>query len=231
MDTLTKGFDFAQKIVDSVNLKLPSGAQLDTLLAPIFALIDNVTAAFVAHSGDVDATELAAASAYAAGVKAFFDTVSAVVKGVTDAQGLHVESSGFSNITTLLTDVFDMFTDFSVDATAVNAVTAALSSMLGGIQNMTSLSGTASGAGWVSSFAAAIAAGAPSIQAAIAAALAGSGGTATSGGAAPTTGGVGGTVINNTYNTSNKSFNISVVNQDSGAAATTNAGLVGLTLF
>ena len=237
IDTLSKGLDFAQKIVDSVNLRLPAGPQIDALLAPIFALIDNVAAAFTAHAASVDQDRLDEVVAYANGVKAFFETIQTAIEATQAAAGLHVESSGFNNINRLLQLLFGMFDNFAVSADTVNSVTAALSSMLGGIENMVAANGTTSGQSWVASFVAAINAGAGSIQAAIAAATgpgaangtgSGPGGTIR---ATPPGGGTGGTTINNTYNNFTKNFSISVTNTDAGAASATAAGLTQLVLY
>ena len=57
-----------------------------------------------------------------------------MIAAVRDAMAPNLGTSGFNNIASLLTYLFDTFDQFASRSEGVNAVTAAITSLLGGIQ-------------------------------------------------------------------------------------------------
>ena len=63
---LNKALDFIPKLLESRNLRLPSGPQVDALLSPILGIIQQVFSAFSAQAGGIDADTVKTVQAYAA---------------------------------------------------------------------------------------------------------------------------------------------------------------------
>ena len=198
VDTIDKALDFIPKLLESRNLRLPSGPQVDDLLSPILGIIQQVFSAFSAQAGGIDADTVKTVQAYAASLNAVWDAIDAAITAVQNAAGIHVESSGFNNIRALLFDLFSMFGDFAGQGNAVNQVAAAISTMLGSIQNLVAGAGYSAGSTWISQFAQAIRDGAAGLAAVVHEAM-----PTPSGG-----GGGGATTITNNITTTNITLNV-----------------------
>jgi hypothetical protein len=180
-DSLTGALELGAKLLDP-ETQIPSIGQIDGKLTAILSLVQTVVQRFAEKAASVGPDTAKSAGGLADAVKSVFDAISQVIKAVQDAAGLYLGTSGFNNIAALLSYLFDTFDQFAGRAEGVNAVTAAITSLLGGLQALVSQAGTAAGTSWAQQFAAAITANAGLIQSAIQGALA-PGNAGTGGGA------------------------------------------------
>ena len=155
--------------------QIPSIGQIEGKLNAVLNLVEAVTRRFADKAASVGPETAKSAEGLSNAVKSVFDAISQVIAAVKDAADLNLGTAGFNNIAALMTYLFDMFDQFAGRSEGVNAVTAAITSLLGGIQALVAESGFSAGQSWASQFAEGIAAATSSV-------------TATAGGAAATIG-------------------------------------------
>ena len=203
--TLTDALDLGAALLDP-QTQIPSLGQVQAKLDALFGVVVGVAQQFAARAANLAANgvDTSGAAVVADQVKAVFESLSTVADTVEAFAGLYLGSSGFNNIQAVLGNVFGMFANFAGQADAVNAVSAAATSMLGGLQAMVGAAGYTAGTTWAEQFAAGLAAATGSVTDGARRAL------------VPLTGGSGGgggtgPVVNNTYHTTyNNTLNLSV---------------------
>jgi hypothetical protein len=177
--------DMAAQLLDP-ETQIPSIGQIDAKLTAVLNLVEAVTRRFADKAASVGPETAKSAEGLSNAVKSVFDAISQVIAAVKDAADLNLGTAGFNNIAALMTYLFDTFDQFASRSEGVNAVTAAITSLLGGIQALVADSGFSAGQSWASQFAEGIAAGHD--QGGTASAGHDQGGTASAGGAAATIG-------------------------------------------
>lgn len=213
---LNDAIDLGARLLDP-ETQIPSIGQIQAKLSAVLALLRAVVTQFAQEAASLAASgfNFEQVNALAESMSGVFDAISSAIEAVQAATGIAISGSGFNNIRALLHNLFDMFEDFSGSADAVNQVTAAISSMLGGIENLVAGAGTAAGAGFVDNLVAALVAGtsrvvdaAAGLGSQMAGAVAGAGGGGAGGAGA---GMGGGTVINNYTTITHKNINLTQI--------------------
>jgi len=225
--------EVALKLVDP-ELMLPSVAQLAPKLSAVLRLLNATVTAF-ANEADSIQIDQDAATRLANTVKPITDALGGLIDLVQSFTGLNLGMSGYANLRSFLTMIFDVFEDFSPDASKVNAVAAALSTMLGGLQNVANVQGIAIGGSLVDGIVTGIQQGSGKLAGALQGALGGAQLTGTANAAGKVqagqigalNGGSGGQTTINNYYTTNNIVNLSQVVPSSVAAQTATSAVAG----
>lgn len=212
---LSDAIDLGRTLLDPAT-QIPSVAQVQTKLTAALNFMTAVLTQFsnaavaLAPTVDFDAIKTAADSA-----KSTFDVLMSAVETISTLREKHIGMDDFGEIRTLLTNLFGIFSEFAPDAAAIEMVSSAVSTALGGLANLVSSQSYAAGVSIGESIASGIVAGitgaASSIGTAVVNAVA-SGGTGNGGAATPApapVGNSGGTVIFNDNRNQSKTVNIS----------------------
>ncbi len=212
--------DMAASLLDP-QTQIPSIGQIQGKLDAVLNLVEAVTRQFAARAAAIGPDTAKSAEGLSNAVKSVFDAISQVIAAVQDAADLYLGTAGFNNIAALMSYLFGIFDQFAGQSESVNAVTAAITSLLGGIQALVSSAGFTAGQTWGQQFAAGLAAVAGGVTAA-------AGGAIAATGAGGGSGGGGGSVVNNiTYN-QQKTLSVTVNNSNGDAARANWGGLYGL---
>jgi len=220
--------DFALRLADN-EIRVPSASQITGKLRAILAVMREAVTSFANEAGSIQVDQTAATN-LANTVKPITDALGGLIDLVQSFTGLNLGMSGYNNLRSFLTMIFDVFRDFSPNAEAVNAVAAALSTMLGGLQNVANVQGIAIGGSLVDGIVTGIQQGTGKIAGVLQGALGGSQltGGANAAGKAHAGGlnGGGQTTITTTYITNNI-VNLSQVVPASVAAQTATSAVAG----
>jgi phage-related protein len=224
--------DFALRLADN-EIRVPSASQISGKLRAILAVMREAVTSF-ANEADSIEIDQDAAQKLATTVKPITDALGGLIELVQSFTGLNLGMSGYANLRSFLTMIFDVFEDFSPDADKVNAVAAALSTMLGGLQNVANAQGIAIGGSLVDGIVTGIQQGTGKIAGALQGALGGAQLTGTAGAAGKAQAGQlgalnsggGQTTISNTYITNNI-VNLSQVVPASVATQTATSAVAG----
>jgi hypothetical protein len=210
--TLGDALDLGARLLDP-ETQIPSIGQIQGKLDALLNLAVGVAQQFAARASSLAAggVDTKAAGVLAEQVKAIFDSLSTVAQTVQDFTGIAIGSSGFNNIRALLDNVFGLFANVAGQADVANSVTAAITSLLGGLQALVSNAGFSAGQSWAEKFAEGVTAMTSTVQDAVKGAVGGgvpgptgtaNQGTGGTGSGGPSQGnqGTGGTTIYQTVN-------------------------------
>ena len=182
--------DFALRLADS-ELRIPSAAQIAGKLRAVLVILRDAVTAF-ANEADSIQIDQDAAARLAATVTPITEALGGLIELVQSFNGLNLGMSGYNNLRSFMSMIFDTFTDFAPDAGQVQAVVNALTSALSGLGNLMQSLGAQHGQSYASAFVAAV-------QAGLAQGLAPSAPGATPAPLPPAPGQGGGTVVNNYF--------------------------------
>jgi hypothetical protein len=181
--------DLIEQLSEVPHMNIPTPEQLAPVLADVLDNVEFVVREFAARAAAMKTSgvDLTSASGLADTVGSVFDAIGKLgeqIKAFTGFTG----GSGLNNIKAALAQVFDLFGDFtrSGQAADVQAAQTALSSILGGLANLSAAGGTSAGVSFMQAYAAAITANGSLLSSALAGVLpsAAGGGSASSGSAA-----------------------------------------------
>ena len=159
----TSALELGTKLADPETV-IPTVAQAKDDLDTLMGLMRDIVARFAAEAArtNVDVDKV---GVFAETVTKLFESLQTALETVKSFEGIYTGwngdagSSGVNNIRSFLAQLFGVFGDFAGQGEAVNQVTAAIASMLGGLANLSTAQGTAAGTNWASAFVAAVQAG------------------------------------------------------------------------
>jgi hypothetical protein len=202
--------------------------QIQAKLTAVLNFLQAVVTQFAASATSMTSqgVDFKAVTDIANAAKSAFDVIMSAVDTISTLREKHISMDDLDEIRSFLRNVFSIFNEFSGDASNVEAVTNAVTTLLGGIQTRVSSAGYTAGQTWGQRFAAGITAATGTIQTAVRGALRGEGERSLPPGFAGTGGGVSATNVYNaplSSTTNNISVNLSTaIGLDSSLTLLTN---------
>lgn len=205
VDSLLKAVDLGEKLADP-STQIPSVGQVQAKLTAVLDFLGAVVSQFSASASSLASSgvDFTAVTQIATSAKSAFDVIMSAVDTISTLREKHIGMDDLDNIRQFLRQVFTIFNEFDGQTAGVEAVTSAVTTLLGGLQTLAASSGFSAGQSWASQFTAGINAGLGNVTEGATRALArltGGGGTGN--------GNV--TITTNTYhNTYNNSLSLNV---------------------